>query len=350
MVSQMISAIIPAYNAAAHIADCIRSVLDQAGPAAEIIVVNDGSTDGTMQVLEGFHDRIRFLDQPNRGAAAARNAGLRIARGDYVAFLDADDTWLPGKSELQLDFLREHPEISLVFSDEEEINGSRIVHHSYLKKSLFRPDLHPSIPFAYGKLLIENFIPTSTVVATKDCVFAAGLFDEKLRVSEDRDLWARIAARSRIACIPRVLARRRIHHCNLSGNVELTLHSRIQMWNKLLATSQAIEARAILNSLLASTHLHLGFLLLEKNHRALALKSAMRSLRCALNHVLAKRFTQLPVPQYSWGLGFALIPLSFTGYKTGRRLQHVRRKLAAWRNPRSIDQNRWSEDKGPIGA
>jgi glycosyltransferase involved in cell wall biosynthesis len=105
-----VSVIIPAYNAARSLAKCIDSVLGQSLRALEVIVVNDGSTDETKRVAEGFADQIVFTEQSNQGQGAARNAGLHLSRGKYVTFLDADDYWLPCFLERCVAFLDSHPE------------------------------------------------------------------------------------------------------------------------------------------------------------------------------------------------------------------------------------------------
>jgi glycosyltransferase involved in cell wall biosynthesis len=112
-----VSVIIPAYNAEHTIAKTIESALAQNYSGAEIVVVNDGSIDSTARVLEGYSDRVRILHQANRGPSAARNAGAKIARGGYLAFLDADDLWLPGKLATSVAALRENPRAVLAFSD-----------------------------------------------------------------------------------------------------------------------------------------------------------------------------------------------------------------------------------------
>src|SRR5690242_5053753 len=105
-----VSVIIPAYNSERYIADALRSVLAQTYMPQEIIVVDDGSSDGTARALDPFRSTIRYIYQKNRGEPAARNTGMREAKGDYIAFLDADDLWLPEKLDLQMTYLAAHPE------------------------------------------------------------------------------------------------------------------------------------------------------------------------------------------------------------------------------------------------
>ena len=120
-----VSIIVPAYNAAATIAGAIDSALAQQFEGFEVIVVNDGSTDATAHVLDGYGDRIRILQQPNCGSVAARNAAARAAGGEYLAFLDADDLWLPGKLKLTVEALERSPRAVAVFSDHIAESGGK---------------------------------------------------------------------------------------------------------------------------------------------------------------------------------------------------------------------------------
>lgn len=112
-----VSVIIPAYNAAVTIAETIDSALAQTLPPLDIIVVNDGSTDSTAAILDRYGDRIHVISQPNAGLSSARNAALRIARGEYVAFLDADDIWAPQMLARTVPLLDAEPQCALVFTD-----------------------------------------------------------------------------------------------------------------------------------------------------------------------------------------------------------------------------------------
>ncbi|RMF83624.1 MAG: glycosyltransferase, partial [Nitrospinota bacterium] len=233
--SPLISVVIPAYNAGKFVAQAVQSVLDQTYPHHEIIVVDDGSTDETRAELRKFGDRLRYFSQQNRGPSAARNAGIRAAQGEYICFLDADDIWLPQKLEMQLDFMTGHQEIGLVFAAIEEFQtDGEFTRRWFPGEERFGADFTSQQPIqeAFRKLLMVNFIPTNTVMVRRECLEKAGLFDESLRLVEDRDLWLRIAASFPIACLPSVLCRRRRHGANLSQDFALALRSRLQMLEK----------------------------------------------------------------------------------------------------------------------
>jgi len=193
----LVSVVIPAYNAEQTLARAVQSVLDQEKhDGLEIIVVDDGSTDATPRVAESLAKRrpacIRIIHQKNAGPAAARNAGLRAAKGDYIAFLDADDQWLPGKLRMQLAILEADPKVDLVCT---AMNGTRF---------LFRP---AQFTLRFSNLLPNNIVYTSSVVARKSTLRAAGGFNEARRYSEDFELWLRIAHRGTIVALNRPLIR-----------------------------------------------------------------------------------------------------------------------------------------------
>ena len=196
--------IIPAYNADQFIAQAIQSVLNQTYGSYEIIVVDDGSTDQTKDVLKGFDGRIHCIHQgKNLGPSAARNVGIEIAQGKYICFLDADDLWTPDKLEAQIDFLGRHPDIAFVFSDHQNFKSGDVAPRSYLdeKKETFGESFVTEVPIqnAFLKLIHENFISTPTVMLRKSCLQKTGLFDESLWSVEDRDLWLRFAAHFKLA-------------------------------------------------------------------------------------------------------------------------------------------------------
>lgn len=204
-----VSVIIPAYEAAAYLPAALDSVFAQTRPPDEVIVVDDGSTDGTEGVVRA-HPRaadIRYLRQENAGAAAARNAGLREARGEWLAFLDADDTWLPHRLEAGLEVVARRPDLRWCAGAfvERRLTGVEVVR-----------GLSPTrgARFSYGVFenLFELFeqecnFSTVTMLVHRDCLAAAGLFDPALARREDVDLWVRIGLRyPRIGWVERPLA------------------------------------------------------------------------------------------------------------------------------------------------
>jgi glycosyltransferase involved in cell wall biosynthesis len=174
------SVIIPTFNRERLVARAVESVLAQTLPPDEVIVIDDGSTDGTHDALAVFGNRIRYIFQPNAGVSAARNHGLREATGRYVGFLDSDDEWLPHKLERQVAFLESHPEIDFVGCP--GTTDDRVV-----PLNLFRD---PSQQFRQF-LIRPYFANPSRYLVRRECFEKFGLFDESMRCAEDWELWLR---------------------------------------------------------------------------------------------------------------------------------------------------------------
>lgn len=231
-----VSVIIPAYNAAAFIAETLQSVFAQTLTNFEVIVVNDGSPDTANfeRKLQPFLERITYLTQKNLGPSAARNTAIRAAHGEFLAFLDSDDCWLPDYLASQVKSFQEHPELDLVCSD------TMFYGDPQLEGQTFFSCCRLQGPVTFGGMLIENPLTTSCVVARTRVVLDAGLFDETLRVAEDYDLWLRIAATG--AVIKRcwkVLARHRVHSNSLSSEDEaLWLKSHIRVLTNIMGNRQ----------------------------------------------------------------------------------------------------------------
>lgn len=187
-----ISAIIPAFNAQKTIARALQSVLSQTRPADEVIVVDDGSTDNTADVIRSFGDAVRLIGQNNAGVSAARNAGIRAASGDWIAFLDADDEWLPEKVNLQIEHLQRHPELVWTFSNMLWDCGEpgKFVSSHPTKKT----DLCEKIFDDYFQAYIEDlFVSTITVMLKKSVFDTVGYFEPGMKRAQDNDLWYRVA-------------------------------------------------------------------------------------------------------------------------------------------------------------
>lgn len=186
----LVSVIIPAYNRVAYIDQTVNSVLNQTHPAVELIVVDDGSTDGTFEKLRAFGAAIRLLTHDghvNKGQSAALNLGLTEASGRYIAILDSDDYWAPDKLERQVAYLEAHPEIGLVYC-----NGYHVDDRGR-ELFPFHPEGH-SEPNDPNSVLLDCYmlLPQSSLVRT-EAFRRAGLFDEALRAAQDHDMLIRIA-------------------------------------------------------------------------------------------------------------------------------------------------------------
>lgn len=201
-----VSVVIPAYNAAAFIQGTLASVTASRGVTFEIIVVDDGSTDGTAGVVSQCA-AARVGTGPRAGVSAARNRGVALARAAYIAFLDHDDLFEPDKLARQADLLDSRPEMALVFTQARSQGGGP-------EEILPRiADPEAFLARAHEELVHWNYIPMSSVMARRECLLTtAGLdgegpFDRRYALSEDWDLWLRLAARHAIGYIPEPLVR-----------------------------------------------------------------------------------------------------------------------------------------------
>jgi glycosyltransferase involved in cell wall biosynthesis len=211
----LVSVVIPAYNAAETIAGTIASVQAQTHPDWEIVAVEDGSTDATAAVLQGLaatDARIRVVRQANQGQAIARNKGMALARGEYVAFLDADDCWTPDKLARQLAALAAHPDAAAAYSWTDYVSetGEFLHQGSYLAPATR----------VLETLLVVNFIENgSNLVVRRSAIATVGEFDPDLVPSEDWDYWLRLAARFPLVAVPVVGVRYRVVPSSQSTNV-----------------------------------------------------------------------------------------------------------------------------------
>lgn len=212
-----VSIIIPAYKVAPFIRETLASVFAQTFTDFEAILINDDSPDTAQleQALESYRDKIIYLKQPNRGAGAARNSGLRIARGEYVAFLDGDDVWLPEFLAEQLHLIQSKDGYDLAYAD--SINFGEQCSNSATNMG-YNPS-RDEVTFL--KLLCgECTIVTSTVLARREPLMRVGCFNERFVNSQDFDLWLRLArdANARFTYQQKVLARRRIYSGSLASD------------------------------------------------------------------------------------------------------------------------------------
>jgi glycosyltransferase involved in cell wall biosynthesis len=229
-----VSVIIPAYNTADYIGETLESVLAQSFSDFEVIVINDGSpdTERLEKSIEPFESRIIYLKRDNGGPSAARNTGIRQAQGEYVAFLDSDDTWFTNYLWSQMQILRQDRGLDLVFTDILLFGDSPFAGKSYMEL------YPPKGPATFESVLVEDCqIPTSGTVARRQTLIDAGLFDERFVRSEDYDLWLRVAHRGgRIAYQRKVLGRHRIHAESLAANGEKMIAAERDVVAKLTRT------------------------------------------------------------------------------------------------------------------
>jgi len=230
----VVSVIIPAFKAAEYIGETLDSVFAQTFDRHEVIVINDGSpdTEELESVLKRYPANLKYIKQANRGAAAARNTGLRATAGEFVAFLDADDKWSPNFMEKQMELLK-RTRADLVYSDALLTGESPLAGRTFMELQPSRGEVTPE------KLLaLEVTVLTSTVLARKAPILEVGLFDESLRRGHDFDLWFRLAKLgARFAYQSEILAEHRVVESGLSGGT-------ISQLNRTLTVLETIKKRA----------------------------------------------------------------------------------------------------------
>ena len=198
----LISVIIPAYNAERYLPEAIDSVLAQTCPAGEIIVVDDGSSDGTPRLAERYRAGVRWLSQENQGSGAARNRGIEAARGELLAFLDADDLWVRNKLAWQVEALAAEPRLEMVFGMVQQFVSPEIPEESKHRLS-YSPE--PMAGHVAGAML-----------ARRGGFECAGVFDTRLKVGEFIEWYMRVTDLGvRSVLLPRVVLHRRLHETNM---------------------------------------------------------------------------------------------------------------------------------------
>lgn len=208
-----VSVVIPAYNTASYLAEAIESVLHQTYQDFEILAIDDGSTDDTAKVASSYAPRVKLIKKKNGGPASARNVGMQQAIGEYIAFLDSDDTWVQDKLAEQVELLERNQGIGLVYGEAQmfrQIEGRRQMGETIG---------HTQSP-TLKSLLFGNFIPAQTVLFRRVCLERIGYMKESvtLPVAEDFEFWLRFAKHYSLFGINRTLAYYRIHENNLLGS------------------------------------------------------------------------------------------------------------------------------------
>jgi glycosyltransferase involved in cell wall biosynthesis len=239
-----VSVLIPVYNGADYIENAVQCVLHQKDVTVEVIVIDDGSTDRTPEILRTFGDAIRVVRQANAGHVRARNHGATFARGDWLAFLDADDEWLPEKLVRQL--ARADGRAGLVYTDRQNFGEIGRIHELASEAvPLFEGDV-------FEPLLLGNFITVSSGLIRRDWFDRLGGFDDTLLVCEDWDLWLRFSAAGGWTAVCREpLTRYRWHADSMTFNQERMCAGRLKVVHKALATprgrtlSHAARRRAL---------------------------------------------------------------------------------------------------------
>jgi len=232
----LVSVVLPTYNRWPMVAEAVESVLEQSFKQFELIVVDDGSQDGTVDGLQKYGTCLKVISQPRRGVASARNLGLSWSSGRYVAFLDSDDLWRPMKLEVQVGYMESHPGIEICQTEEIWVrNGVRVnpkKRHRKLSGDIFHASL--------GLCLVSP----SAVMMTRELLHRVGGFDERFPVCEDYDLWLRIARDTAVPLIDQPLVVKRGGHGDQLSRATWGMDRfRVQALAKLLRSGRESEKK-----------------------------------------------------------------------------------------------------------
>jgi glycosyltransferase involved in cell wall biosynthesis len=195
-----VSVIVPVYNGEKYIREAIDSILNQSYKDFEVIVIDDGSKDNTLSIIKEYAGKIRWKSQKNKGQASAINEGIKMAKGEYVAYLDADDVCMPQRLEIQVKYLDEHPDVGLVYSSFCQVNSIGKIQR-----------IIKAVPYDHFVLLQKDYIARSAVMHRKKCLDKVGLFDEGITGDDDWDMWIRISEKFGIGHVERPLVKYRVH-------------------------------------------------------------------------------------------------------------------------------------------
>lgn len=246
--ADLVTVVIATYNMGHYLPQAVRSVLNQSHPHVEVQIVDDGSTDATPDVTAELSrdPRVRVYRQENAGQTKAKNAGIVRARGDYIAFLDADDEWLPDKLVKQLPLFKDRPRLGVVYSD-------------YLCMDDKGGSLHKGPTAMHrgqisGRLLIENFVCFPTAVVRRSCLDELGAFNEKYAMGIDYELWLRLSASYEFDYLSDPTVRYRIWSGQMSKNYRRRYESAIQIMQSFLDAHPGVVNDATVREAWAHTY------------------------------------------------------------------------------------------------
>lgn len=284
----LVSVIMPCYNNADYVSAALKSVLSQDYSNFEVIVVDDGSTDESVKVLRQFGNKITIIQQANQGPAAARNSGIKAAKGQYIAFNDSDDFWLPGKLSAQISYLEQHPDIALCYCQwavwDNKVPFTEMEARFSNEISTLQTDDNYS-GWLYIKLLKDSVIHTITAVVRRKVLDEVGLFNANYRIGEDHDLWLRISQKYPMVKLKQVYAVYRDNPTSITKGVQkqnfslLVLQSALTNYG-LTCPSGAKISQDLVTEYLGTRHFSYGYNAMIKGHRDKALQSFRGCIQC----------------------------------------------------------------------
>jgi glycosyltransferase involved in cell wall biosynthesis len=282
----LVSVIIPAFNAKDLIAETLDSILAQPYGNLEIIVVDDGSTDKTAQVVQGYGSRVRYYYQINSGGCAVpRNTGIEHCTGEYLCFMDADDLMVPNRISCQVDFMERHPQVGLVFCDYRNFNEDGLYSETHFQTC---PRLWPQLrdrkelvlENACSYLAEENFGIAGSFMLRKSLLALEAGFEPTLKSCEDFHFYFRLARHTPAGIINKVGLMRRLHGNNMSGNLVKMLSEGIRSRTRLRDSERDSMIRERLNGYIADCLGSLARYYADHGQYVHALKKDVEALLC----------------------------------------------------------------------
>jgi glycosyltransferase involved in cell wall biosynthesis len=262
-VNEVVSAVIPTYNHARYVCEAVESALNQTYGRMEVIVVDDGSTDDTRARLEQYGGRVRYVHQANRGLSAARNTGIRHAKGEWVAFLDADDVWHPQKTEIQLTAISKVGDAGVVGSPGRGPMPDTLMPNPPVKRVGVR------------ELLLRQPVSGSSTLVRRHCFDHVGPFDESLAAVEDRDMWLRLCATFPVYQVASPCWWYRSHEGQMSRNAQRMLDNYCRVLGKFF--KQHSEYRPLRRLAYGYMHVDAAHCFYEEASRRKALYHLLKS-------------------------------------------------------------------------
>lgn len=292
-----VSVVVPCFNTERYIAATLRAVLAQADAAElEVIVVDDGSADGSAALVERDFPQVRLLRRANAGVAAARNAGIDVATGDWVAFCDADDIWLPGKLKAQFEAIAAAPGCRMSYTAWYVWPSADTEPDTALLQRL-AVDAADTARWAgatgwlYPELLLDCVVWTSTVLMQRSLLDEVGRFDTGLRIGEDYDLWLRASRLTRVERVSRPLALYRQHPASITRSAPRdnyrgrVMQRALDTWGLTGPDGRSVDVAAVREKL-ANSWSEFAYAQLQAGQRSAARRSLHKALRVLPNHWL----------------------------------------------------------------
>jgi glycosyltransferase involved in cell wall biosynthesis len=269
----LVSVVIATFNMGHYLPGAVRSVLAQSYPNVDVQIVDDGSTDDTPTIVRQWdaHPRVRLHRQSNAGQARAKNQGIALSRGDFIAFLDADDVWLPEKLARQMPLFTGRPEVGVVYSGYERMDAEG--------RPLPKGPTRMHRGRISGALLIENFVPFPSAVVRRECLERHGAFDESLGMGIDYDLWLRLSAHCQFDFIAEPTVRYRIWPGQMSKNYRQRYESGIRIMQRFLERNPGVVGDSVARCAWAHTYTGRGdSTLWQEKDRVAAFRDYLRAL------------------------------------------------------------------------